>query len=67
VHSWVQSQHVQRYAIIIRGPFLVDYVVSGEELEAFLARHRPDFDRVIYVGDGKNDYCPVLRLRRYVQ
>jgi len=45
----------------------VAYVTSGEELEAFLERHRPDFDRVIYVGDGRNDYCPVLRLRRYVQ
>ncbi|GBE80684.1 phosphatase phospho-type [Sparassis latifolia] len=36
---------------------------KGEELEAFLARHRPDFDRVIYVGDGSNDFCPILRLR----
>ncbi|PSR81184.1 hypothetical protein PHLCEN_2v6519 [Hermanssonia centrifuga] len=36
---------------------------KGEELEAFLARHQPAFDRVIYVGDGSNDYCPVLRLR----
>jgi len=45
----------------------VAYAGSGEEMEAFLARHRPDFDRVIYVGDGKNDYCPVVRLRRYVR
>jgi pyridoxal phosphate phosphatase PHOSPHO2 len=36
----------------------------GEELDAFLKRHTPDFDRVIYVGDGSNDFCPVLRLRR---
>lgn len=36
---------------------------KGEELEAFLARHKPDFDQIVYVGDGKNDYCPVLRLR----
>jgi len=36
---------------------------KGEELEAFLARHQPEFDRIIYVGDGKNDYCPALRLR----
>jgi len=36
---------------------------KGEELEAFLERHQPDFDRVIYVGDGSNDFCPVLRLR----
>ncbi len=39
-------------------------LLTGEELEAFLARHQPAFDRVIYVGDGSNDYCPVLRLRR---
>jgi len=35
---------------------------KGEELEAFLERN-PAYDRVIYVGDGKNDFCPVLRLR----
>lgn len=57
---------MQRYTNIVCG-FLVAYVASGEELEAFLARHQPDFDRVIYVGDGKNDYCPVVRLRRYVR
>jgi pyridoxal phosphate phosphatase PHOSPHO2 len=37
----------------------------GEELTNFLTRH-PDFDRIIYVGDGSNDFCPVLRLRRFV-
>ncbi|CEH16407.1 hypothetical protein PFL1_03081 [Ceraceosorus bombacis] len=37
---------------------------KGEELEAFLARHggRSAFERIVYVGDGGNDYCPVLRL-----
>lgn len=37
---------------------------KGEELEAFLARNggRDAFDRIIYVGDGGNDFCPVLRL-----
>ncbi|THH12103.1 hypothetical protein EW146_g7815 [Bondarzewia mesenterica] len=35
-----------------------------EELEAFIARRQPDFDRIIYVGDGSNDFCPILRLRR---
>ncbi len=37
---------------------------KGEELEAFLERHggRGAFERIIYVGDGGNDYCPVLRL-----
>ncbi|KAL0956419.1 hypothetical protein HGRIS_002567 [Hohenbuehelia grisea] len=36
---------------------------KGEELVAFLARHAPEYDRVVYVGDGSNDFCPVLRLR----
>jgi len=36
---------------------------KGEELDAFLERHMPDFDHVIYIGDGSNDYCPVVRLR----
>jgi pyridoxal phosphate phosphatase PHOSPHO2 len=36
---------------------------KGEELEAFLERHKPGFEQIIYVGDGGNDYCPVLRLR----
>ncbi|KAF8070609.1 phosphatase phospho-type [Lyophyllum atratum] len=35
---------------------------KGEELEAFLAQHGP-FDRVVYTGDGSNDFCPILRLR----
>lgn len=37
---------------------------KGEELDAFLARHPTSFDRVVYVGDGSNDFCPVLRLRK---
>lgn len=36
---------------------------KGEELTAFLERHGKDFDRVVYVGDGSNDFCPILRLR----
>ncbi|KAF8210573.1 phosphatase phospho-type [Mycena galopus ATCC 62051] len=36
---------------------------KGEELEAFFARHAPTYDRVVYVGDGSNDFCPALRLR----
>jgi len=39
---------------------------KGDELKEFLRKReeRGDtFDRVIYVGDGSNDYCPVLRLR----
>ncbi|KAI0048259.1 hypothetical protein FA95DRAFT_1539953 [Auriscalpium vulgare] len=40
---------------------------KGDELDAFLQRHKTQFDRVIYVGDGSNDFCPILRLRRRVQ
>jgi pyridoxal phosphate phosphatase PHOSPHO2 len=40
-------------------------ISSGEELDAFLVRHAPAYDRVIYIGDGTNDFCPVLRLRRF--
>lgn len=38
---------------------------KGAELDAFLERNggRDAFERIIYVGDGGNDYCPVLRLK----
>lgn len=36
----------------------------GQELDAFLARHQErDYTRVVYVGDGANDFCPVQQLR----
>ncbi|EJD02866.1 uncharacterized protein FOMMEDRAFT_107885 [Fomitiporia mediterranea MF3/22] len=35
---------------------------KGDELDAFLKEH-DTYDRVIYVGDGSNDFCPVIRLR----
>ncbi|KAF5380346.1 hypothetical protein D9615_004563 [Tricholomella constricta] len=34
---------------------------KGEELEAILAQHGP-FDRVVYTGDGSNDFCPILHI-----
>jgi len=37
---------------------------TGEELEAFLARKGVEYDHIAYVGDGSNDFCPILRLRR---
>lgn len=38
---------------------------TGEELDAFMARNGgwESWDRVVYVGDGGNDFCPLLRLR----
>jgi soluble P-type ATPase len=38
---------------------------TGQELDAFLKRQNSDYDRIIYVGDGTNDFCPAVRLRRY--
>jgi pyridoxal phosphate phosphatase PHOSPHO2 len=35
---------------------------KGEELEAFL-KDKERFDKVIYIGDGSNDFCPIIRLR----
>jgi len=41
---------------------------KGQELTRYLDAHRQsdntEFDRIIYVGDGSNDFCPVLCLRR---
>jgi len=36
---------------------------KGQELDAFLKKQGVEYDRIIYVGDGKNDFCPILRLR----
>jgi len=36
---------------------------KGEELEVFFSKHQLAYDRVIYIGDGSNDFCPILRLR----
>ncbi|KAF8160790.1 phosphatase phospho-type [Crassisporium funariophilum] len=36
--------------------------VGCEELEAFLKRQGVKYDRIVYVGDGSNDFCPILRL-----
>jgi pyridoxal phosphate phosphatase PHOSPHO2 len=36
---------------------------KGQELESYLARKGVDFDRIIYIGDGSNDFCPILKLR----
>jgi hypothetical protein len=38
---------------------------TGKELDAFVAAHggMDKYDQVFYVGDGKNDFCPLTRLR----
>lgn len=37
---------------------------KGEELDAWVNAHggRGAFDRIVYVGDGHNDFCPITRL-----
>ncbi|KAG0148491.1 hypothetical protein CROQUDRAFT_75352 [Cronartium quercuum f. sp. fusiforme G11] len=37
---------------------------KGEELKAFLEKNggRSAFDRIAYVGDGSNDFCPITQL-----
>ncbi|GJJ06325.1 hypothetical protein Clacol_000516 [Clathrus columnatus] len=39
------------------------FFAIGEELEAYLNRWPEGFDRIVYIGDGSNDYCPIIRLR----
>ena len=41
---------------------------KGEELEAFIEKKggRSTYDRIVYIGDGTNDFCPLLRMSRYV-
>jgi pyridoxal phosphate phosphatase PHOSPHO2 len=38
---------------------------KGDELDTYLAGHggKDSFDRISYVGDGGNDFCPLLRMR----
>jgi Putative Phosphatase len=40
---------------------------TGKELDAFVAAHggMDAYDQVFYVGDGKNDFCPLTRLRTH--
>ncbi|KAF8706145.1 putative Phosphatase, partial [Rhizoctonia solani] len=35
---------------------------KGSELTSFLARCGETYDRIMYVGDGSNDFCPSVRL-----
>lgn len=36
---------------------------KGDELDAFQQRHADrKYERIVYVGDGGNDFCPIQRL-----
>jgi len=37
---------------------------KGEELSVFLQKKGFEYDRLLYLGDGGNDFCPILRLRK---
>ncbi len=38
---------------------------KGDVLDDFLSRHggADGFSKMVYIGDGKNDFCPILRMR----
>ncbi|WVQ84656.1 hypothetical protein IAT38_006811 [Cryptococcus sp. DSM 104549] len=38
---------------------------KGNELDAYLAAHggKDSYKKIVYVGDGGNDFCPLLRMR----
>jgi hypothetical protein len=40
-------------------------ICKGQELSAFLNEHE-EYEKVVYIGDGSNDFCPVVRLRESV-
>lgn len=39
---------------------------KGDELDAYLEANggKDSYDRIAYVGDGGNDFCPLLRMRK---
>lgn len=39
---------------------------KGDELDAWLAAHggKDAYEKIVYVGDGGNDFCPLLRMRK---
>ncbi|KAJ9111438.1 hypothetical protein QFC19_001207 [Naganishia cerealis] len=39
---------------------------KGDELESWLQKNgkkMDDFEKIVYIGDGGNDFCPLLRMR----
>jgi len=36
---------------------------KGEEFTDYLQRNGAEYDRIAYIGDGSNDFCPILRFR----
>jgi pyridoxal phosphate phosphatase PHOSPHO2 len=39
---------------------------KGDELESWLEKNgqkMDDYEKIVYIGDGGNDFCPLLRMR----
>lgn len=39
---------------------------KGDELESWLEKNGQkidDYEKIVYIGDGGNDFCPLLRMR----
>ncbi|ORX40538.1 phosphatase phospho-type [Kockovaella imperatae] len=38
---------------------------KGEELEAYISERggRSSYEKIVYIGDGGNDFCPLLRMK----
>lgn len=60
----MSTEHVQRLDPSFSQRYHECSIFTGEELTAYLQRQGVEFDRIAYVGDGSNDFCPILRLRR---
>lgn len=39
---------------------------KGDELDTWVANHggKDGWERIVYVGDGGNDFCPLIRMRQ---
>ncbi|MBW0532954.1 hypothetical protein O181_072669 [Austropuccinia psidii MF-1] len=37
---------------------------KGAELSGYLEKTQKKFDRIAYVGDGENDFCPIVQLKK---
>ncbi|KAI5479883.1 hypothetical protein MNV49_002441 [Pseudohyphozyma bogoriensis] len=55
----------ESFAVLEMESWLTAFRTAGKEIDEFMARHGgwEAWDRIAYVGDGSNDFCPILRLR----
>lgn len=50
----------------VKSTGLAHVLIAGKELLDHVAKFG-EYERLIYAGDGRNDYCPSTKLRRYVR